>query len=337
KNIILFFISILGSLFDWTFLIFLFSFLMVYKDKRAIKYLLASFTSLFLFFIYASILVGFNDLTTAYLTRSLGSELFNFKFPLLRLLTLSLVRIIIYFSPLALFLSILYPFKEKVKKPVLVFLIFGSLNIVLFLNGAFAHPYWLYFLSPFFILTSSRMLIILSEKKKVFLKFVFVFALLVNFCFCFLVINFKDKQVKKALWQDDFINKITPLVHENGIGVNWDFNEELFRYKTGLPIKIYWSREEIFSDVSENKWQYFVFSCWANCSQKDQEIGRFLSQKYESIYSEKEGRAFLFDLEKPKKEASSASSPNLSSDIPPANRLIFLYRKLRDLLSVNQI
>ncbi|RJR24336.1 hypothetical protein C4578_03045 [Candidatus Microgenomates bacterium] len=338
KTFLLFFTTVFGSLSDWTFFLFLFSFFIIYKDKKQVKYLLTSLVTLLLFLTYVSFLVGFKELTTAYLVRSLGNEFLGKEYPFLKLFILTLIRIFIYFSPLA-FLPIFYLVKEKIKKEVFVFLVFGILNIVLFLNGTFAHPYWLYYLSPFFILTLSRSSVILFENKKRYFRLFFCFSFALNLVFCLLVISYKDKQVKKSLWQNNFIDEITPLIGTEKIGVNWDFNEELFRYKTGLPIKIYWSEEEIKNDALEGKWRFFVFSCYANCSSKDRQIGNFLSEKFEVSHIEKEGRAFLFDLYK-KNEEGQGSFPNSSFNSPPSTTrkgLTNYYRKLRDFLEVNQI
>jgi len=339
----LIFLSIIGCLIDWTMILFLLSLYFIYRNfslnRNAIKTCLAvGFAVLVLFFIYASFLVGPKEIISAYIGRNFGKELFGQHWAVLKLISLLLLRIIIYFTPLSFAAAIYLLLKRKMDKVSLVFLVFGGSNVLLFLNGAYAHPYWLYYLTPFFIFSSARLMKqICNQKSRLCLGIIFLIA---NLPFSALVIKYKDQQIKKALWQNEFIDQITPLLKpDEEIGVSWDFNEELLRYKTGHPVTILWSKKEIFKNTLEKpKWHYFIFSCWANCNPEDAKIGETLLEKYDLALKEKENRAFLFDLTEPSK-GQPKEIYGKKSEVEKGNTLLPLlyYRKARDFLGVNQI
>lgn len=331
-----------GCLIDWPMIIFLLAVYLVGITSKSYKFHMhvhIGFVVLVLFFAYASLLVGPKELISAFFGRSLGSELFGQLWALPKLIFLLLLRIIIYFTPLSFASAIYLLLKRKTDKISLIYLAFGGLNVLLFLNGAYAHPYWLYYLTPFFLFSSvSLTKKIFDQKKWLWLG---IILLITNTIFSVLVVRYKDQQVKKALWQNVFIDQITPLLtKDEEIGTSWDFNEELFRYKTGHPIKILWLKEEIFKDtLEEPKWHYFIFSCWANCNPKDAKIGETLLEKYNLALKEKENRAFLLDLTKPKKgtDQREASGETMIKKESYSSLLWQYYRKMRDWLGVNQI
>lgn len=332
-------LAVVGSLIDWLMIIFLtFFYLLNRKRLHNLQiYLFLSFMTLILFFTYSSWLSGPKELISAFFGRSLGGELFGKNFFSVKFILLQLIRIIVYFTPLG-FISAVYFLRRKEKnKIVSVFLFFGVANVILFLNGAYAHPYWLYYLTPFFILMSANLLTAMLKNKKWFWPG--VFFLIINIFFSIIIINFKDQQVKKALWQDKFIDQTAEFLSSGEeIGTSWDFNEELFRYKTGHPITILWSKDEIFSDTVESpKWRYFIFSCWANCTSEDAKISEILINKFSIALTEKEGRAVLFDLSKPQNQTSTTNFSNNIQTPATSKSVLFYYRKLRDILGVNQI
>lgn len=333
------FLTVVGCLVDWTMLLFLLSVYFVFSSKVNVfrVYLWLSFTTLVLFFVYSSLMVGPKELLQAYVGRNLGSELFGQRWAIPKLISLLLLRIIIYFTPLSFVSGAYLLLKRKVDKVSLVFLVFGSLNILLFLNGAYAHPYWLYFLTPFLIFSSARVIKQIFDRKK--LAWLGVVILIVNTIFAVLVIKHKDQQTKKALWQNEFIDQVSSLLAPGeAIGVSWDFNEELFRYKTDHTVTVLWSKDEIMQTTDQNKWRYFIFSCWANCSSNEAKIGEILMEKYEPILREKEGRAILFDLTKTsQKQVKDISREKIQIEKMKVSPLLLYYRKAKNFLGVNQI
>lgn len=338
----LIFLSIIGCLTDWTMILFLLSVYFIYRtsslSKNTIRICLyVSFVTLILFFIYASLLVSPKEIISAYIGRNLGSELFGQPWAVPKLILLLFLRSIVYFTPLSFVSAIYLLLKRRTDKVSLIFLLFGSSNILLFLNGAYAHPYWLYYLAPFFIFSSAKLIKqICNQKNKLWLGIIFLTANLAFSCF---VIKYKDQQTKKALWQNEFIDQILPFLSQNEeVGVSWDFNEELFRYKGDCLITILWSKEEIMQSANQRKWRYFIFSCWANCNSEDAKIGEILTEKYKLILREKENRAFLFDLtqaaqNQPKEiddKKSMVEEENVS--LP-----LLYYRMVKNFLGVNQI
>ena len=295
-----------------------------------------------LFFGYASWLTEPKELISAYIDRGFGGELFGKTWAVSRLTVLLLLRITLYFTPLGLLSGIIFIFRKQKDKIPLIFLLFGGLNIALFLNGAFAHPYWLYYLTPFLIFSLAQMLNkIISPKRW---RWLGILLLITNTAFSALVTGYKDQQIKKALWQNDFIDQVKPWLTEGEeIGTSWDFNEELFRYKTGQPIKILWSEEEILKNtLPKPKWHYFIFSCWANCRpQEGLEIQETLGERFRLVLREKEDRAILYDLAQPplKNAPETITSPVLedSSKLKKSSEIILFYRKVRDFFGVNQI
>jgi len=332
---------VIGCLIDWPMIIFLLAVCLIGITSKSYKFHMhvhIGFVVLVLFFAYASLFVGPKELISAFFGRSLGSEFFGQSWALPKLIFLLLLRIIIYFTPLGLASAIYLLLKRKTDQISLVYLAFGGSNVLLFLNGAYAHPYWLYYLTPFFLFSSVSLTKKIFDQKK--WPWLGIVLLITNAAFSALVIKYKDQQIKKALWQNEFIDQITPLLKpDEEIGVSWDFNEELLRYKTGHPVTILWSKKEIFKNTLEKpKWHYFIFSCWANCNPEDAKIGETLLEKYDLALKEKENRAFLFDLTEPSK-GQPKEIYGKKSEVEKGNTLLPLlyYRKARDFLGVNQI
>lgn len=338
----LIFLSITGCLIDWTMILFLLSIYFLYRTPSGSKNivrtcLFAGFIVLGVFFVYASLLVGPKEMISAYIGRNLGSELFGQSWAVPKLVFLLFLRSIVYFTPLSFASAIYLLLRKKTDKISLIFLVFGSSNVFLFLNGAYAHPYWLYYLAPFYIFSSAQLTKqICNQKKRLWLG---IILLILNIAFSSLVIRYKNQQTKKALWQNEFIDQVSPLLTQSEeIGVSWDFNEELFRYKTNRTATILWSKEEILQATEQTKWRYFIFSCWANCNLEDAKIGEILGTKYKLVLKEKEGRASLFDLtQATKNEPKEIDGKKPESGRGNVSLPILYYRKVKNFLGVNQI
>lgn len=342
-KILFLFLVALASLIDWPisiYFIFLAFFYFRKSHSREIWLIpLVSLSTLTVFFVYASSLTGSQELINAYLGRGFGTELFGRPWPFLQLGLLTILRCLLYFSPLVVTFA-LRRLKKGLSLIEKIYLFFGLAYLLLFPNATYAHPYWLYFLAPFFILSAGREMADLSARKGLLTKFCLTILLILNFVFSLVVLNFKDRQVKKALWQSSFIEQVRPLLTaDTKVAVSWDFNEELFRYQANLPVKIFWSEKEILKEIIElPKFDTFIFSCWANCTSHDAELGKILSEKYRLVLLEKENRAFVFDLRQ------SATINKVREVLPTGKvmekklpKVIFYYRRIRDFLGVNQI
>lgn len=347
----------IGFLIDWPMVFYSFILGAVYlwhegfKKGIRISFLMFLCGIIFtLIYFYYVFLITNNSsfLISAYFGRSIWGPPFNLPNPIFSQIKILLLRFIIYFTPLSLISMIILlknnifnpkSFEDLRTKTKIALLFFPSIYVLAFPNGAWEHPYWLYYFIPITIFSTAEFLYFFytnSSTNKI--KFIILLVFILNAIFSLSVFNIKRFQTTKAAWQDNFINEITSLIEKDkNIGISWDFNDDFLRYKTGKNVTILWKREKLLEYLTINplKWNHFVFACWTNCSETDKELGLDLLKIFKASYVEKNGKAILLDLNN--KTDNDAKNINLFNDEASNNNIVNIYRQIRNKLSVEQI
>jgi len=155
----------------------------------------------------------------------------------------------------------------------------------------------------------------------------------------------KREQVNKALWQNSFLDNIKPYIaQDKTIGINWDFNDDFLRFKTDKQVDIIWDKESLLDLLDENpkKWNHFIFSCWANCSDRDLKLENKIIEKYYSPVKDSNRKAYLLDLHKTNptkiyRNLNKTNIKNKSTSNSSFAPIISIYRYIRDILFLEQI
>jgi len=367
---------IIGFLADWPVLSLavLLGFLFLIHESRKkqgiVFFFIMTGVSLLLFigyFTYTSSLTGeASTLSQAYLNRSFNGPPFHLPNSGLYFLKVMFLRFVVYFTPLGLLFSVLFLRKlvSDIKKSKLenkVFLllfIFPLIYVLAFPNGAWEHPYWLFYFIPFVAISFTYYVSELFAKLKGWKKNILIFFLSLNLIFSFSIFQMKRVQTNKALWQGSFVNKIVKFINsDKEIGINWDFNDDFLRYKLDRDVYILWEKDHLMEYLSKNprSWDHFVFACWANCSDQDKRYFLSIENKYKVLWRDE--NALFIDLHQ--FSSSSSAAAQESTQIPSRwpqglleggtlmkdesskknilNQFIKLYRKLRDSLALEQI
>lgn len=355
--IILLFTIVLGFLADWPMIYFSFLLAIIFiwekgvtKVKKEVITLVALPIILsMLYFIYAFLLLKHEILIQAYLNRSINGPPFNLQYPFLSMSEVFLLRMLIYFTPLGFISGIILTvktLKEKFElkhKIIVLFIIFPVLYVLLFPNGAWEHPYWLFYFIPIIIFSATDILIICYNSKLI--KYILIFIIFINSIFSFSIFFFKHEQTNKALWQENFINNIKPYIaKDKTIPINWDFNDDFLRFKSDKQVVILWDKKKLLNFLIKNpyEWDHFVFSCWANCSTNDLELENKILEKFDYSYKDYKNRAYLLNLNKIKKISidkfeNKTKTTQEKIITPNESFMIKIYRNIRNGLFLEQI
>lgn len=304
---------ILGVLSDWPMVYFSFILILylIYKKRYKLIFLnifLPIFTVI-IFFIYIFNLLGsFSDLKMAFLVRSLG-ELLTLEFWPLRWFFTILIRFLLYFNPIFVFLAFIYLVKAffdlKSKKPgeltVLIFILFSFsfFHIILYPEGSFGHPYWTYYSTPFIVYSSSMMFLKIYNKRKYFwLITIFLFSLL----FLVKIEDWKTKEMQVNIWRYELAKKINNyLIPYEEIIMNTDsvIDPDIFQYSFLHKTQMIKTLNEV--DLLNNK--YYINSCFNKCD--------LLNNKFNNRYlriKSSEGEAIIFFLTEKEMNKSETKS-----------------------------
>lgn len=352
-GIYLFLGSLLSIAIDWGAVYFIIPFFLLFPflDKKIrefkpiLYYLGALIIGLIVFVMQVAIWKGgFNDFINAVYVRQVDSELFSHSYPLVRLITTTIIRILIYFTPFV-FISFILLFenirdfisKKKLdlkSYTILFFFLFGIVNIVVLPTATFGHIYFLIYLTPFFAFTLSQFSKKVLNKSEALL-FLFFFTV---FLISSLVTYFKWQQVRKQAYRFDIAKsidmKIVPYKTVGVRGFPGDVMEQYFLHPT-VPLQSYTEFLNYIDQDSDNKVSA-IFSCWDQCLSEDYEFVSELPYKKEQfgkntwlvtnefepldIYSKEQG------IEEMKVSSTSYESV-----------IIRMYRQVRDMLHVGQL
>jgi hypothetical protein len=354
KNKIYFYLALIcvifGTLSDWAMTYFT-PFLLPLmikngKKKEGIILVLTSTITAICFIFYSYLILGsLENVIDAILNRSAGRLLLLPFWPLLWGAVIS-IRSIVYLNPIFTILSIIYIYlfidkliKKKLKNfDLLIFAFFavGATHILLFPEGSFGHPFWIYLLMPFIALSSADVIFERLQKSYLFLTIFLVLSII----FVLKIENWKTEQNLSNLFRYNLAKSISPFFKPyDTLAVNPDnaIDEDLLQYQFYQNIKRVELPTNNFGDAN-----YYVYSC-LDCNLNIPGI-RFLAQRFK--YKEFEsapGKVYIFFL-KQKTENSISTTENKPPKIIKTGNLEIkqsylrkTYDYLLNLLQVPQI
>ncbi|MCL5772178.1 MAG: hypothetical protein M1479_07885 [Actinobacteria bacterium] len=132
------------------------------------------------------------------------------------------------------------------------------------------------------------------------------------------------------------------IKNDSYLGVNWDFNDDLLRFKTDKNVTIIWDKKSIINYLHNNpqKFHHFIFACWSNCSNGEKELKNKIIATFKISYSDPRGRAYLINLDEKSINSINMNSQLIKSEDTLQNKTplyIDVYRKIRDFLHLEQI
>lgn len=221
----IFLFTFISGLVDWG-VLYLFIPMLVFGRKvlkPLVIYVSAAALSIGLFLVSVYLLRGgFGELRQAISVHSYTPQLFQLSFWPLRLLLISILRFLIYFTPLSL---LWFRFAKK-NRILLFFLIFGVMNILILPTVTWENSYFLFYFIPF--LAFSGALWMQSHKNVWVVLLIIVSSVTVSY--------FKLEQVKKQFWQyDAAVNVSRRLAPYETVGVvnfSGDILEQYFLHPT---------------------------------------------------------------------------------------------------------
>ncbi len=349
----IFVFTFLSGLVDWGVLYLFFPFVALfftpYKKfvtKPLIVYLFATGLSLSIFIISVFLLQGgFGELGNAISTRSYTAELTGLSLWPIRLAIISLVRTLLYFTPVVVLWiwdgARSWKKKETFDLPkmtLLFFTIFGSLNLFFLPTATWGHSYFLFYFIPLFCFLGATWFV--KREKNVWKTLIWVFVIVV----ASVTVNYlKLEQVKKQLWKYDVavdIHKsLRPYEQINVVNFPGDLMENYFFHPT-IAMKL--------SDLPllEKKTRGLVgfrviVACEGTCTPEELGMIDMLKKRVSVIaYHASGNTAWLITQDgsiSPTREAEEHVSPTIKPQIQEGNIFLRLYRQMRDLLNVGQI
>lgn len=354
KTVLLACLLLIGLLIDWP-MVFFSVYLGVgnlVNKRKNLKLSLLLFTIPLLFvgvyYIYTVQVLGDSSyLLKAFYGRTISTLPFNLPNPLVYFSSVFLIRFLIYFTPLSA-LGVIYFYwvgfkiSQSINKIVYLILgLFGVTNLILFPNGAYIHPYWAYYLIPPVIIGLLFLIKSFWAGQRA-LRFFLIIAIFVHLVASGAVIYFKDQQVRKAVWQQEFVAKLGKVTTSHDrILVNWDFNTDLIRFDLHRNVDSFWQIENprLYLQNNLGRYDYLIYSCWTNCPPQAVSTQDSLKANFQVVFSDPENHAQLFDLhsavisEGNKNQNTMRQSPTF----PKQGKLTQIYKQVRDYFVLEQI
>lgn len=334
--------TVLGTLTDWPVILFAFSLLPFFSAKKDLKTGISIFLTSFLtgisFLVYSLIIAGnFQNLYSAILNRSLGSGLFSNPFWFISWPGILLVRFLVYFNPILFILSGLFLItiikskkKDSLQYVTLAFFLMGALNIILFPEGSFGHPFWIYYLTPFVVFSSAYFLDSFLKQKKYW-----TFGLILIFSMPYLlkIEDWKTKEILGNVWKYELAKKVKPyLKNYQTIAVNKDgiIDEDLLNYHFLQATK------QVDPNSNELKaLNQYLYSC-ESCSNPKLNKAKN-SYKFKKFDSEGKTAYLFFTNEEGVSTKTKPQTAKIINVIPEKKILREMYIYLKSTLKVPQI
>jgi 4-amino-4-deoxy-L-arabinose transferase-like glycosyltransferase len=349
--IAIFFATVLSGFVDWGVLYLLLPFALFFftrfgkRIKPAfIAYVSGAVLSLGLFLVGVLLSQkGFGELSLAIWGRSFTAELTGLSYWPARLLAISIIRTILYFSPFAivsgLYIVKLIKNRESWKLPditLVFFFLFGLLNLIFLPTATWGHSYFLYYFIPFFAWAGGVWLE--RREKKPWVVFFWVFIIIGT---SIAVNYFKIQQVKKQLWKYDVakeINKkLEPYETIGVVNFAGDVFENYF-FHPSQPIAYTelssWTKGVVYPGVINA-----VFVCAGPCTAGElQTVEQLQGCSTVEPYTVDGNTAWFLTRQLPMPGAGTAR-PTHPVLVATKKDSIFLriYRTIRDALNVGQI
>lgn len=296
--------GVLGVLTDWPityFSIFLLPLFFKNKLKKEgiILSLIVILTGILLLSYINQFVHVFGGITLAIENRSLGPQLTSAPFwPIDWIITIFL-RLLIYFNPIFVLFSTFYAFnflkrlKEKKLSNIdlltFSFIACGIVYILIFPEGSFSHPNWVYGLVPGIALSTTGGLFPLIKKRLLWLTLIIALSTV----FVLYVENWKTQQNLANLYRYNLLKSVSKYLGPyETVAINQgniiDF--DLFNYAFLLNPKQYPAFTTDFKGINR-----YVFSCI--CDLSNNQVN-FLANRYNFIeYYSPPGTVFIFFLD----------------------------------------
>lgn len=346
-NILL--LTLFSGFIDWGVLYFLFPlgifFFTKYKKaviKPFVIYLLGAGMSLGIFVVCVYVLQhGLKDLSTAIWGRSYTAELTSLSAWPIRLLVISVLRAILYFTPIS--IAAIWLFCKECKKKILLpqlslifIFLYGLLNLIFLPAASWGHSYFLYYFIPFFAFSGGLVMVRL-EKYRMWLWCMVGLIILTSVAVNYL----KIQQVKKQLWKYDVAREINrtlkPFETIGVVNFAGDVFENYYLHPS-QPIEYAklndWVLGSSFSDVPKT-----VYVCAGKCT--GDELAKATSLKSLGLVTTYEAggnEAWLITRRgQSAVPVTEIVRPDTVTEIGDKNIFLRIYRMLRDTLNVGQI
>jgi 4-amino-4-deoxy-L-arabinose transferase-like glycosyltransferase len=355
--IVLLFISLaLGVLTDWPmvyFTLILSCILWCEKRKKLAFFLFATaVVCAVLYILYASMLAGNSVfLLQGFINRSFGGVTHMHNWWLIWVGTI-VFRLLFYFNPLfvslafASFFTIFFQKRRKLRAKrenlIVSFFIFGLIHVLLYPEGSFGHPYWLYYFLPFISLGGGYLIEANWQKYRIFFILIFVLSLV----YITLIQEWKTREVQgnvfRSLLAKEAVSGLMPyetvalsregLIDADIIQYQYlhptilislnvlchpDYNKVVNSEKLTTQ-RIQSQHEKNCLDLA-NKTRVFIHSCIEKCTGRNIEL---LEKQFFTIRMQGEGvetMVVYFD----KAPLSKSLKKRISISIPPNKESFF--------------
>lgn len=346
---LIFVFTLLAGLVDWGVLylviplgVYFFTTYRKHILKPFFEYLAGAGISLSLFVVGVSAVQhGVRELGGAIWARSYTAELTGLSVWPLRLILITLLRTLLYFTPAAVpALWIAYRnVRAQMKLPeltVVAFFIFGCLNLLFLPAASWGHSYFLYYFIPFFAFAGGLYFEKIEQKSVLLISWIVIIIL------TSIAVNFlKIQQVKKQLWKYDVaasINKtLTPYETVGVVNFAGDIFENYFLHPS-QPMQAEqltaWVNGTIYPHVLRT-----VYVCEGTCTTSELAIVQtFDTAGVVTTYEAGGNNAWV--MTKGARQVTPVTDivhPSTTAQVGEGNVLLKLYRFIRDTLNVGQI
>lgn len=235
---------VLGTLSDWP-MVYFTGVLLLYvfflqKITLGIRIFCSSVITAILFLLYIYWLQGnFSELFFAFTTRSFGTLVSYAYWPLLWISAIS-VRLIFYFNPVILAMSFIFLFKlykqwrnnKRNIHHILICLlgVFALFHVLLYPEGSFGHPYWIYYFVPFIAFSSAEVVASFQAKKSL----VFIFGIyIISIAYFLKLENWKTKEISSNVFRYELAKKADEVLkpyEKIAINLQSPIDYDLFRF-----------------------------------------------------------------------------------------------------------
>jgi hypothetical protein len=299
--------AVLGTLCDWPMTYFTLFLLPLFcknrKTKQGIILILSSTITASLLLFYINLFEPLiRNLLPAIANRSLGNLLTSLSFWPIRWVSVLLIRFVLYFNPFFALFSAVYIFyfikKLKNKKlkdfDLLIFSFFAysMTYIVLYPEGSFGHPFWMYGFVPFVALAASEII----QKNLLNSKFLLVAIIIFSIVFTLRIEDWKTQQNVSQSYRYNLAKSVSSnFVRYDTLDVNPDsyINSDLFMYafyQNARPVPL-----PLKSTKDLKNANYYVYSC-IGCSLNNPEVNSLAQNFKYKTYDSSPGRVYIFFL-----------------------------------------
>lgn len=342
----------IGSASDWYggYLVFGFLYLLFARTKQHVWPVFCSYLigMVLGFGTYVLALRGTGNLSAVmdgFGGRGLTSELTSLSYWPIRLMGVTLLRILLYGSPLIIgaVWSLARQRKALVKFSLLkplgyVFLIMGLVNVIVLPSATWGHSYFLYYLMPFIALVCGFWVASISKRSIMAVCLILLFQIIWSIG----VDGFKRTQVTKQIWKYEFGRDISHIVPRySRVGVveypgdvlqNYFFIDAIPLTREEVTL---WGRNASYTDI-----RYVLVACKGDCTPQELAfVHRLGKSTGVQEYHYKEHTGWLFDTETPVQAGTTVSLP--ADALVPSFRepsvILRWYRLIRDSLGSTQI